>query len=49
MVRIQQTKRGQYWITIPKAIIKMFGWKKGDELIIGLNKKKDVTLNPVKT
>ena len=39
MPRIQRTKQGQYFITLPKEIINMKGWEKGKVLIVGINKK----------
>ena len=34
MVFIQEPKKGQKTITIPNTIIRMTGWKKGDELLV---------------
>jgi bifunctional DNA-binding transcriptional regulator/antitoxin component of YhaV-PrlF toxin-antitoxin module len=33
MVKIQQLKRGQLVVCIPREIARFKGWKKGDELI----------------
>jgi len=34
MVRLQENKHGQYFLTIPSRLAKRKGWKKGDEFII---------------
>lgn len=44
MVRIQQSKRKQNWITIPKNVMELLGWKKGDEVIFGMDQKRRITL-----
>lgn len=43
-MKVQVTKRGQHIVTIPKAVVELLGLKKGDELIIGMNAERDVTL-----
>ena len=47
MVFIQEPKKGQLTITIPKNIIRMMDWKKGIELIV-MPSNGDVTLREVK-
>jgi hypothetical protein len=47
MVKIQRTRRGQHVITIPKAIIRVKKWKRGQELIVGLGPHGQVTLTEV--
>lgn len=34
MVFVQEPKKGQKTITIPNNIIRLTGWKKGDELLV---------------
>jgi len=34
MVRLQENKHGQFFLTIPSRLAKAKGWKKGDEFII---------------
>lgn len=31
-MKIQQTKTGQYTVTLPRQIVKSMRWEKGDEL-----------------
>lgn len=31
-VTIQETNKGQFFITLPKSLVNMKGWKKGDKL-----------------
>lgn len=31
-MKLQQQKNGQYTLTIPKDLVKGFGWSKGDKL-----------------
>lgn len=52
MVKVQQTKLGQFMVTLPRNLVKALGIKKGDELVIGLDKDNDIFLhrtNSVKT
>ena len=46
-MRIQETKNGQHFITLPIMIVKGKGWKKGTELKIQINEKGDIILKEV--
>jgi bifunctional DNA-binding transcriptional regulator/antitoxin component of YhaV-PrlF toxin-antitoxin module len=43
-VRIQQTNTGQYVITIPVAIVRLKGWKKGTPLELIEDKNHEISL-----
>lgn len=43
MVKIQEAK-SQFWITIPKLMIKKKGWKKGQELLWSFNQDGNLVL-----
>jgi bifunctional DNA-binding transcriptional regulator/antitoxin component of YhaV-PrlF toxin-antitoxin module len=44
MVQIQQLKNKQHLITLPKNVMELKGWKKGDHLKFELDKGGDVIL-----
>jgi len=44
MVKIQQTSKGQYVITLPKALVKAKGWDKGTELMLILNNRGNIEI-----
>ena len=43
MVKLQQNK-GQFFVAIPKLIVKKKGWNKGQELIASFNENGDIVL-----
>lgn len=36
MVRLQKTTKGEYFIVLPREIIRLAGWKEGDEIEVRL-------------
>jgi bifunctional DNA-binding transcriptional regulator/antitoxin component of YhaV-PrlF toxin-antitoxin module len=47
-VKIQQTNKGQFFITIPTSIAGLKGWKKGTELEYVEDRYGSLTLQEVK-
>lgn len=47
MVNIQQTKKGQYTITLPLDIIQLKKWKKGVKLYPYINEKGELVLKEI--
>lgn len=46
-MKLQESKRGQYYMTIPKQIVKMMGWKKKTELTVMLNDVRELVIKRV--
>jgi len=44
MVKLQFENKKQFKITLPKVIVLVLGWKKGDEIKIELDKNKNLVL-----
>lgn len=42
MVKIQQSTKGVFFITIPKSIIERAGMKKGDSLFVEYDRRTDL-------
>lgn len=43
-MKIQKTNKGQYYLTLPKALVEAKGWGKGTELKIEIGKSGEFTL-----
>lgn len=43
-MKLQQTSRGQYFITLPSAIVRAKSWRKGDEIKHVIDKSGDIVL-----
>ena len=39
MVKLQQSKKGSYHVVIPKDLVEMRNWKKGQKLALANNEK----------
>ena len=48
MVKLQKTKLGTFFVTIPKSKVKKFGWKDGQELDWTEYPNSDLVLQKVK-
>lgn len=51
MVKLQERKIGEvfhYFITMPKEIVEMKSWKKGDRLSVSFNANGDVVISKFK-
>lgn len=46
-MKLQKTNTGQYLVTIPKQIIKIKKWRKGQEFLPSINEKGRLELIPV--
>lgn len=44
MVKLQEIK-GQFTVTVPKQLVKLKKWKKGQELLIGFNEKGNLEIS----
>lgn len=45
MPKLQQTKNGQYTVTIPRNIAVALGWQKGEELKLSFSRKGALELS----
>ncbi len=36
MVRLQKTMKGEYYIQLPRELVRLAGWKEGDEIEVRL-------------
>jgi len=43
IMKLQHTKN-QYFVTVPKAIVELKGWRKGDQIHFYENKKGEIVL-----
>lgn len=43
-MKLQQMKKGQYFITLPSQIIRAKGWKKGDIISVEIDQKGNIVL-----
>ena len=43
-MKLQQLKSGQYFLSLPRQIVRAKGWKKGDVINITINSKGDLVL-----
>jgi len=48
-MKLQKTKRGQYFITLPKNIVEAKGWLKGQRLRPSINERGNIELIGVET
>lgn len=48
-MKLQETNTGQFWITIPKALVKAMGLKKGDELHVQISSRGNLEIVKVKS
>ena len=48
MVKLQQMGGGQYMVSIPKELVKVKGWKKGQTLLLTFNERGNVEIREVK-
>lgn len=46
-MKLQMTKLGQYFISMPKTIVKSKKWKKGQEFTVAFNERGNVELYPI--
>jgi len=44
MVKLQQTKDGQYFITLPKVLVEAKKWSKGQVLNISFNERGNLEI-----
>ena len=44
MVKLQQSKDGQFFLTIPREYARKKKWKKGQELILNFNERGNIEL-----
>lgn len=47
-MKIQETKNGQYFLTLPKGIVKAMGWAKNNEITFEIMGKDKLKLERVK-
>lgn len=43
-MKLQQLKQGQFFLNLPRQIVRAKGWKKGDVIQISIDKKGDIVL-----
>ena len=43
-MKLQQMKNGQYFVCLPRQIVRAKGWKKADIIKIEINKNGDLVL-----
>ena len=43
-MKLQKTNKGQYYLTLPKAMVEAKGWDKGTELKIEIGKRGEFIL-----
>ena len=46
-MKLQQSKKGIYFVTISPSLIKLKAWQKGDELIIVPNKEGQLEIRKI--
>lgn len=46
-MKLQMTKLGQYFIGMPKNIVKSKKWSKGQEFTVAFNERGNVELYPI--
>lgn len=44
MPKIQESKKGQFRVTIPNEIMKLKGWNKGQAIVFNMQQNGDITL-----
>jgi len=44
MVKLQYDSNGQYKLTLPKALMMAKGWGKGDNILLQLDSRGNITL-----
>ena len=44
-MRLQKTNKNQYFITLPKILVEMKEWQKGQELRVTFNKAQEMVLS----
>jgi len=47
-MKLQQSKRNQFYLTLPLRIVEAKGWKKGTEFKIKFNEKGNLEIEEVK-
>ncbi|MBU4266411.1 MAG: hypothetical protein KKE96_04195 [Candidatus Altiarchaeota archaeon] len=47
-MKLQKTNKGQYYLTLPRALVEAKGWKKRTEFTIKFNEKGNLELEEVK-
>jgi len=47
-MKLQKTKRGQFYLTIPKKIAEAKGWDKGTRIIVRFNERGNLELEEEK-
>ena len=43
-MKLQQMKKGQYFITLPNQIVKAKGWNKGDYIVVEIDSRGNIIL-----
>ena len=48
-MRLQKSKKGQYFLTLPSQVVQAKGWDKGQRLRIKFNERGNIELEEEKT
>jgi len=46
-MKLQQMKQGQFFLSLPSAIVRAKGWKKGDNVSVNISGEGDIVLRKV--